>query len=413
MKKKIALLIAASMLASMTGCNIAYESELPSEGLHLTVSNADVVIDFCYTNEAYKEYFEFCEKEFEKQNEKVDIVLHCKTENMQYLEEIVNTTYNEDSFMDVYMLSDSNIGTAYLAGVAAKNPYDDFNEENYCSTALRASSYGDVMVGYPLSYDTTFLLYRSDLLNESDVSSFYGLMGYSDNADFSSEEFLSIEAIFKCDDDEIFNIYGFIGSGIDLGGDTGVDSSIVDIDNGITERLSNEYMTLLEYFSSNTGDGYDAILGKFLEGKYLATIGSTFDLDEILESEVVYSIKPVPDYAPMSKVAPLSVTQCVVVNMYSPNNDVASDFARFVTYEAASYLYDMSAKLSARKGVQYDNKELGNIYGSYEKASIKNKLQYGEQFYPMMEIALHNIVAGNDIKTELSSVQEHMELQLK
>ena len=31
MKKKIALLIATSMLASMTGCNIAYESELPTD----------------------------------------------------------------------------------------------------------------------------------------------------------------------------------------------------------------------------------------------------------------------------------------------------------------------------------------------------------------------------------------------
>ena len=413
MKKKIALLIAASMLALMTGCNIAYESEIATDGESPTVSNADIVIDFCYTNEAYKEYFEFCEKEFEKQNEDVDIILHCKTENMQYLEDIANTTYNEESFMDVYMLSDSNIGTAYLAGVAAKNTYDVFNEENYCLTALNACSYGDVLIGYPLSYDTTFMLYRSDLLDEDTVSSFYGLMGYSDTADFSSEEFLSIEAIFKCDDDDIFNIYGFIGSGIDIGGSTGVDANIVDIDNGITERLSNEYLTLLEYFSSSTGEEYDVILEKFLNGKYLATIGSTFDLDAILESEIEYGIRPVPDYTTMSKVTPLSVTQCVVVNMYSPNEGVASDFARFVTYEAASYLYDMSAKLSARKGVQYDNKELENIYGSYEKASIKNKLQYGEQFYPLMEIALHNIISGNDIKTELANVQAHMEEQLK
>ena len=413
MKKRIALLIAASMLASMTGCNIAYESELATDGENSTVSNASVVIDFCYTNEAYKEYFEFCEEEFEKQNKDVDIVLHCKTENMQYLEDIVNTTYSEDSFMDVYMLSDSNIGTAYLAGVAAKNTYDVFNEENYCSTALNACSYGNVIVGYPLSYDTTFLLYRSDLLKKSDVSSFYSLMSYSDTADFSSEEFLSIEAIFKCDTNDIFNIYGFIGNGINVGGPTGSDASVVDIDNGITERLSNEYITLIEYFSSNTGEGHDVFLDKFLSGKYLSTIASTLELEKILASEVVYGIEPVPDYASLSKIAPLSVTQCVVVNMYSPNEGVASDFARFVTYEAASYLYDMSGKLSARKGVQYDNKELGNIYGSYEKASIKNKLQYGEQFYPMMEIALHNIVAGSDIKTELAGVQEHMEAQLK
>lgn len=413
MKKKVALLVLLTLTMSMTGCNIAYESELETNEENETISDADIVIDFCYTDETYKEYFEFCEKEFEKQNKDVDIILHCQKENMEYLDNIANTTYNEDSFMDVYMLSDSNIGTAYLSGVASKNSYDVFSLDNYCQTALNACSYGTTLVGYPLSYDTTFLLYRSDVLGAQDVSSFYSLMGYSDNADFSSEEFMTIEAIFKCDTDEIFSIYGFIGNGVNLGGDTGSDSTVVDIDNGITRRLATEYVSFLQYFSSNSGESREEVVGKFLEGKYLSTIASTYDLEKILESELDYCISAVPDYVNMMDISPLTITQCVVVNMYSPHNAVASDFARFVTYEAASYLYEMTGKLSARKTVEYEISHLNNVYGSYEKGSIKNKLQYGEQFYPLMEIALHNIAAGNEIEAELLNVQEHMETQLK
>lgn len=412
MKNKVILLV-ATLGVLITGCNIKYESNIETDENNEIVNNADIIIDFCYTDEAYKSYFEFCEKEFEKQNEKVDIVLHCKKENSEYLDSIADATYTEDTFMDVYMISDSNIGTAYLAGVAAKNEYDVFSNENYCDTALNASSFGNSLVAYPLSYDTTFFLYRSDVLKKEDVSSFYSLMGYSDNADFSSEELMTVETIFKCDTNDIFNIYGFIGGGVNLGGDTGSDATIVDINNGITQRLAVEYVAFLQYFSSGMSEKQDVILDKFLEGKCLSTIVSTYDLQKIVSSELVYSIKEVPDYIDMMEIEPLCITQCVAVNVYSPNNDIASDFARFVTYEGAPYLYDMSGKLSARKNVTYENAQIGNIYNSYEKGCIKNKLQYGEQFYPLMEIALHNIAAGNEIETELLYVQEHMEAQLK
>ena len=85
MKKKVALLVLLTLTMSMTGCNIAYESELETNEENETISDADIVIDFCYTDETYKEYFEFCEKEFEKQNKDVDIILHCQKENMEYL----------------------------------------------------------------------------------------------------------------------------------------------------------------------------------------------------------------------------------------------------------------------------------------------------------------------------------------
>ena len=78
-----------------------------------------------------------------------------------------------------------------------------------------------------------------------------------------------------------------------------------------------------------------------------------------------------------------------------------------------------------------DNSRINNIYNSYEKASNKNKLQYGEQIYPLIEIVLHNIVAENAINdtsgtgetddadfssfimNEFKKVEEYMNNQLK
>jgi maltose-binding protein MalE len=413
MIKKLIVAIAAIMVSVLTGCNIQYESQTESDAENITVSDADSVIDFCYTDEKYKEFFEFCEKEFEKQNEGIDVVLHYQKENMEYLDDIVGTTYSESSFMDVYMLSDSNLGTAYLAGVAAKNTYEVFSEENYSVTALNACKYGSTLVGYPFSYDTTFFLYRKDLMEVKDVQTFADLMLFSENADYSAEEYMMIEAIYRCDINDIYNMYGYLGEGISIGGPTGTDKDIVDVYNTKTEKLSKEYFELLEYFSINTEEKYDDILSKFLEGKYLSIVAGTQSLDKIFESELEYGITALPDYSAALETAPLATTQCVVVNMYSPNNAVASDFARFVTYEAAPYLYDMAQALSARKTINYDNEALAGIYQSYEKASIKNKMQYGEQFYPLMEIAMHNMATGSLAEEELTKVQEHMKSQLK
>ena len=59
------------------------------------------------------------------------------------------------------------------------------------------------------------------------------------------------------------------------------------------------------------------------------------------------------------------------------------------------------------------NKEYAGIYESYMKSDNKNKYQYGDQVYPLIEIALHNIIAGEDIEDELQSVDAYMKKQHK
>ena len=413
MKRVGVLLLAGIILITASGCKIQYSEEVTSEGETSVKENINAVIDVRYTNEKFKTYFEYCEKAFEKSNPDVDIRLVYAKEDSQYLQNIIEGSYSEETTVDVYMASDSSLGMAYLAGIAAKNPYDVFSEENYCRTAINACSYGENLIAYPLSYDTSFFVYREGFLTAEDMRTFENLKLFGENADYSSEELMTIESIFRCDLNDIFINYGFIGAGIDLGGDSGSDPAVIDILTGKTTKSVYDYISIIDYFSINTEEKYDDIINKFIEGKYLSTIASTYDLDTILESDAECEMGAFPDYNELDTSSPLSITQCLVVNPNSDYVSIASDFARFTTYETASILYEMTGTLSSRRNIKYENAELEKIYDSYEKSDCKNKLQYGEQVYPLIEIALHNIIAGNDSEEEFTKVEDYMKNQLK
>lgn len=412
MRKIILTFMAGLTALSLTACNITYKSTEVGNQPGEIVVDGEGVLRFCYTDEKYKEFLEFCEKEYERFNSDVDVVLEYRAESSEYLNQIIEDSFANENVADVYMLSDSNLSTAYLAGVAMKNSFADFNEDNYSKTALNACSYIDKLVAYPLSYDTTFMLYRSDILSPDDVSTFGNLILVSDTMETLGDDYPEVQAIFSSDLNDIFINYGYIGAGFNIGGKTGSETGVLEIASPKASNLSEKYIALIKYFAINNSLKNQDVLDGFLTGKYVSVIASTANLSEIIESELEYSIVEFPNFSNVNKTAPLALTKCVAVNPFADDTAIASDFARFVTYEAASFLYEYSGTLSARRGVAYTNPQLANIYASYEKASIKNKLAYGEQVYPLLEIAMHNIVAGNAAKDELKSVEDYMKNQI-
>ena len=412
MRKFMFTFMAGLMALSLTACNITYKSEINEESKDDVVIDGEGVLRFCYTDEKYTDFFKFCENEYERLNPDVDIVIEYRGENSEYLNKIIEDSYNDRNVMDVYMLSDSNLSTAYLAGVAMKNPFDVFSENNYCKTALNACSYVDKLVAYPLSYDTTYMLYRSDILSKDDVVTFGSLILFSDTMETLGEEHPEVQAIFSSDLNDVFINYGYIGAGFNIGGATGTDAESLEIATPKAVNLADKYIALSKYFALDSNLRYQDVFKGFLDGKYVSVIASTTNLSELNDCELEYAVTEFPNFSNVNKTAPLALTRCVVVNPFADNTAMASDFARFVTYEAASFLYEYSGTLSARKGITYPNAELSNIYSSYEKASIKNKLTYGEQVYPLLEIALHNIVAGNSAEEELKNVEDYMKKQI-
>ena len=410
MKRKFVLALAGICMISLTGCKVEYAENMTSEGETQTeIQESSVRVR--YSDERFSSYLEFCESEYEKANEHVNVILELvSSEN--YIQDINSDSTSGTSVPDVYMSVNSDLGTFYLAGLASKNTSEGFTSDNYCDTAIAACSYGENLVAYPLAYETSFLLYNTEFLTKADVKTFEALKAYSENVVFSSEESAAVEAVFKCEINDLFTNYGFISDGIKMGGRTGDDTTAVSLVNDDIIGSAKEYLALIDYFSISSKNTYNGCLKKFKAGNFLSVIATTSSLTALEESDISYGISTFPDYSIDKTTSPLSITTALVVNPYSSDTELAADFASFATKGQADKVYEYSEFPSCKKSVAYENDNIADVYESYAKSTPKNKIMYGEQIYPLLEIALHNIVAGEDIVAEFGKVDEYMKTQI-
>lgn len=411
MKRKFILALTGIIISvSAAGCKVEYAEDITSAEETQT-ADEETVIRVRYSDERFTSYLEYCEAEYERANTDIDVILELvSSEN--YINEINSDSASGHNVPDVYMAVNSDLGTLYLAGLASKNTSEEFGTDNYCETAVNACSYNGNLVAYPLAYETSFLLYNTDFLKKADTVSFAALQEYSENAVFLSEESASIESVFRCEINDMFTNYGYISDGMVIGGDCGDDSTKLSIVNDTVINAAEEYLALIDYFSISTKNTYEGFIKKFNSGSFLSVIATTSSLASIESSDIAYGISAYPDYNDETGTSPLSITTVLAVNPFSSNTETAADFAEFATAGQADSLYGLAKLPSCRRDVQYENSAIGSIYESYAKSTPKNKLIYGEQVYPLLEIALHNIVAGEDIETELTEVDDYMKAQV-
>ena len=414
MKRTAAMFFALILAMMLTSCQVEYADEMTTPALEDTTEaeTQDSILRVRYSDDVYSEYLEYCKEEYERTHQGVEVLLEL-VPSSDYIKNIQDDSVSGENVPDVYMAGNGDLSVLYLAGLAMKNSSDEFTEQNYCGAALDACSCKDSLVAYPLSFRTSVLIYNSDYLSENDVKTFEGIRTYSSNAEFNSGESGAVEKIFGCDLNKIFGNYGFIGSGIDLGGRNGDDKNLLSICNDRTLQAAQEYLSLVDYFHLNMDTSYDDCLQKFSTGAMLATIIYTDDIAGAKDWQVNYKLAPVPDYNEDVKVTPLSVTKAMVVNPYSLKQKEAVEFAEFTTAGNADKLYEYTQVMSAKKAVEYSDPEFDNVYKAYERSVPQNKLLYGEQAYPRIEIALHNIVAGSDMCEELKSVDDYMKTQME
>lgn len=414
MRRRIALMFAgiAVMMPLLAGCKVEYAENMTSAEADAETETTAKVIRVRYSDEKYTDYIKYCEEEYEKNNEGIDIVPELVSSD-NYINNINSDSAAGGSVPDVYMAANSDLGTLYLAGLAYKNTSDVYNTDNYCEAALDACSYNKTLVAYPLAYRTSFLLYNTKYLTAEDTVSFAAMETYSENADFfSSEESASVESVFRCEVSDLFTNYAFISPGLVIGGAQGDNADSVSIVNDTTKAAAKEYMSLIDYFSISTKNTYNGCMKKFLSGKFLSVIATTDSLSTIAESKIECGVAAFPDYNSKLSTKPLSITTALVVNPYSSDVSEASKFAEFATAGMKDVLYSYTGMLSAASNVEYEDTCFADIYASYAKSMPKNKLVYGEQIYPLLEIAMHNIAAGEDIEEQLSNVSDYMKSQL-
>ncbi len=412
MNKGFVFLAAGLTALTLCGCGVEYAYNMTSPEETEETKREEVRLNVRYSDDRYTDYLEYCGETYGKlhSNVKVEFEL-VSPEN--YINGISDDTIRNSKNIDVYMAQNSDLGTLYLAGLAAKNTGYRYANSAYCQTALDACSYKDSLVAYPLGYETSFLVYNTDFLGEDNVSTFADIETYSTEIDFSSEDAAGIEIVFRCDISRMFGNYGFLGSDMILGGDCGDDPGKFSVNNKQTVKAAENYLSLIHYFSLSADVSYEECVEQFTSGKILATVVDLGAMEKIKESGINYGIAEFPDYDEKGKTAPLSMTSAMVVSPYSANQTQAAAFAEFATFDCADKFYEYTGLLSAKRDAYCSVPGLSGAYASYDKSVPKNKLLYGEQVYPLIEIALHNIAAGEDIESELQKIDDYMKIQLQ
>ena len=383
---------------------------------------------------------------------------------LEYLENMNQASVRSDEGPDLYITNNGNLEKSYLAGLA--EPILDEEGictiQNYPQTALDAITYKGEKLAYPLYFETSFLLFNKtymtdlakgnivkaqdvaegeaamDALSESEEdipedamveepanlvtaeaiqqemeviipTTLDDIMTFAD--EYEAPE--AVEAVFKWDVSDIFYNYFFVGNYISVGGDTGDDKDNISVYNKEALECLSVYQNLNQFFSIDTKSvTYDSILDEFLQGKTVFTITTTDAMKKIQDAQAAgtfqyeFGVAALPDVSENLKSRGLSVTSGIVVNGYTDKKEEANKFAQYLVKEQSQNLYDRTGKIAAHRGMQYDNKETGNIMLEYEKSVSIPKMIDAEDFWVELEIAFTKIWLGDNPSETMIAMAE-------
>ncbi len=228
-----------------------------------------------------------------------------------------------------------------------------------------------------------------------------------------------VEAIFKWDVTDIFYNYFFAGNYMIVGGAAGDNTENMNIYNKDAIDCLKVYQALNQFFSIDTKEiSYEKVLNDFMEGKIVYTVATTDAVAKLEEAKgngdfaYEYNIAPVPDINEELLTRSLSVTNCVAVNGYSDKQELARDFARFLTCEYTDTLYSRTGKVAARYGVDYGNINLQEFVNEYEVSVPMPKMVETSNFWVELEIAFAQIWDGADANDRLRQLSEQIMTQV-
>ena len=415
-----------------------------------------------YSDESLSGYINAAAVSFGEQN-KVRVI-PVLTSDSEYLEVINQETLHSDQIPDIYLLSSDSLEKAYLAGLASKVPDTEeiCDTDHFSQAALAAVTYNDKIIGYPVYFDTSALVYNEDYLKTwATQQAEKELSGSSDNdepvgegeeiieedslpedqtteqatvdeaaVNALAEQYFAkalpstvddllniadtfdapegVEGVMKWDVNNIFYNYWIVGNYMIVGGDPGDDRNDININNPETIQCLEVYKALNQFFfiESDTVT-YDSVIQDFIDGKTMFTIGTT-DVVKRLEDAKAdgsltfnYGIARMPDVSAELSSRSLSVTGAAVINGYSEHKELADRFAAYLAEGYSDGLYERSGKMPAslHAAENADNGALTVFADEYaDSVSLPKMLETGN-FWMQLEVLFSKVWNGEDVTT--------------
>lgn len=410
-KKRMFIIFALALsIVSLSGCKeqakqSAKNGKMSYESLQKDFDvEKNAEINVWYSKNADEQFLLEASEAFE---EKYSIkITYTQVKKSNYLKEIATKTRNGKG-PDLYLISNDQLKQAKELGVA--KPIILFNEqflkENYPKTAILASSLKDGVYGYPLYFNTCFLLYQSEYIKYP-PRTFDEMLEYGEQ--FSDEK--DNTTLFKWDLTDPYTNFMFLGTDIRLFGETGDEESIFKINNYQTIEAMQYFQELsnLPVGTMKTAD-YSSVLESIEQEEALFAI-CKIDALRHQRKNSPYKIALLPDLTKEMESYGLSTTQLAVVNEGSKQPKASELFASYLSYEFANQQYDTVGLPSSKKGILYENEQLNTIYRQYEKSFPIPKAENAQEFWNDMKIVNNNIWNGATVSKQLNEVQKKMEM---
>lgn len=368
-----------------------------------------------YTDEKLNAYLVEAAAEFEKAHN-AEVTLQLVTA-VDYIEHINTASISDLGGPDLFITSSELLEKARLAGLTVEN--DSFSDKElekfFPQKARDAATCGGKLMAYPFYFETCFLLYNKNYV-ENAPSSIDEILEYADNFE-GGEDTEKVESIFKWNVADIFSNFFFIANYVNLGGETGDNKAEVELSAEEIKECLEYYQSLNAFFAIDADAvTTEDVLQEFMDGKIVYTIAKTdaiATLDAADSNELDYGIAQVPDLTDELASKGLSVTNSVVVNAYSKERELAKEFACYLTYDKVDDLYAMANKMPVKIGVNYENEKMNVLLEQYENSVEVPKLTDLSNYWIEMEIAFSNIWKGNDVSTEVEAVDAKIQRQLQ
>lgn len=474
-KRMIATAAVIAMAAAAVYGSTQEMSQTQDTGERLQLFRGKETIYCWYSDEALSGYINAAAVSFGEQN-KVRVI-PVLTSDSEYLEAVNQETLHSDQIPDIYLLSSDSLEKAYLAGLATKVPDTEgiCDTDHFSRAALAAVTYDDKIIGYPVYFDTSALVYNEDYLRTwATQQAEKELSGSSDNdepvgegeeiieedslpedqttdqvtADEATVNALAeqyfakalpstvddllniadtfdapegVEGVMKWDVNNIFYNYWIVGNYMIVGSDPGDDRNDININNPETIQCLEVYKALNQFFfiESDTVT-YDSVIQDFIDGKTMFTIGTT-DVVKRLEDAKAdssltfnYGIARMPDVSAELQSRSLSVTGAAVINGYSEHKELADRFAAYLSEEYADGLYERSGKMPAsiHAAENADNGALTIFANEYaDSVSLPKMLETGN-FWMQLEVLFSKVWNGEDVTTLVQQLADNMSQQL-
>ena len=411
-----------------------------------------------YTDSDYAEYLRDAAVSYEKKNGVK--VIPMEVSDVEYLEQIQKASADGLRSPDLFMLTSDQLEKAVLSGLAAqvRDPDKVLNSAFYTDASMRAVSYRDRMYGYPLSYETAFVIYNETIMEEiaknvilqgdpentegitlvdSDEedgeaveerelteeeelqvdtlaknilpTSVVGIMDFANSYSLPS----GVEQYFLWDTEDVLYNYWFAGAYLNVGGENSDRTEEINIYNDQALYSLKVYQDFKNFFSiGDEEQSYDETIDGFLNRKYVFTVAGTDIISKMEKAKEEGKFTDEYDVLPISMLNStmnskgLSVTTMVCINGLGEDRIEAEKFADFMTNEYAPNLYARCEKLTAARLSEYPYPQMKSIEDYYEHTVSLPKMVETTNYYILAEMCFSNIWDGEDVNKELKALAE-------